>query len=388
MRKERIALPILWRHIVKEYVKNLSIALFGVVSLLLSTRLEEIARFMSLGASATKIVIFVLLQIPYTLQIALPLASLLAGFMVFSHMSSSGELTAMRAAGYSIKTMLIPVAFISGLFGFLLMGVVFDLSAKSHLKVKTLEFDVREEEPLAFVQNSHFFAKHGIALELKGSLRTTKSARDLLLCIPATAGDRLSLVMMKEAYAQPKVLVGKTFTMLSSKCPTQKDTFGSLFVENAEEKKTPTDCVHELAQRRTWRPLPEQFPLSVVRAGIQVFKQQIAAAEYQGNSSKKETKLLAKFTVEPFRRLSLSLSVFTLCLLGSLSAIQVGRSSRSFMRIALPVMGFIFFIALYLAGKNLDETPLLSILCFLLPHPLLIFASRALKYRIEGGRGV
>ncbi len=385
MLKQRLAMPVLWRHIMKEYLKNLSISLFGIVSLLLTTRLEEIARFMSLGASVCKIVLFALLQIPYILQIALPLSSLLAGFMVFSQMSSSGELTAMRAAGYSLKSMLYPIGFISCLFGALLMGVVFNLSARSHFKVKKLEFDVREQEPLAFVQNSHFFAKHGVALELKGSLKTTKMAHDLILCLPATAEDRLTLIMMKEALVEPQLLVGKNFTLLSSKAPTQNDIFGSLLVENAKEKRTPTSCVHELAAGRTWKPLPEYFPLAVVRAGTLVFKRQIAAAEYQGNSTKKLTKLLAKFSGEPYRRLSLSLAVFTLCLLGSVSAVQVGRSSRSFMRIALPLAGFILFIALYLAGKNLDETPLLSILCFLMPHPILLLATRALKFRIEGG---
>lgn len=386
MLKQRIGLPVLWRYIVKEYIKNLGIALFGVVSLLLTTRLEEIARFMSLGASSSKILLFIVLQIPYTLQIALPLASLLAGFMVFSQLSSSGELTAMRSAGYSLKTLVIPLSLISCFFGCLLMGVVFDLSARSHLTVKKLEFDVREEEPLAFVQNSHFFAKHGIALELKGSLRTTKKAHDVIICIPATAGDRLSLIMMKQAHAEPKMLVGETFTMLSSKTPTQSNVFGSLLVENAQEKRTPTDCVHELAQRRTWRPLPEHFPLSVVRAGKLVFQQQKTAAEYQGHSTKKLSKLLAKFSVEPYRRLSLSLSVFTLCLVGALSAIQVGRASRSFTRIGLPLAAFIFFVALYLAGKNLDETPFLSVLCFLIPHPILLTVARSLKYQIEGGK--
>jgi lipopolysaccharide export system permease protein len=382
--RKRCAMPMLWQHIMKEYLKALGIALFGISTLLLSTKLEEIARFISLGASFLKIFYFVILQIPYILQIALPLSSLVAGFMVFSQLSTSGELTAMRAAGYSLKTILTPVALLSALLGVFTMGAIFDLCAKSHFAAKKLEFDIRDEEPLAFVQNSHFFAKHGVALELKGSLHTQKKAKDLLFCIP-TAGDRLSLIVMETAHAAPKILTGNGFTLISSKAPTSKDVFGSLLIENAEEKRTPTDCVHELAQKRTWKPLPDNFSLSVIRSVKALLQKQISAAQYQGKSTKKLSLLLNKFTAEPYRRLSLSFAIFSLTLVGSICAIKVGRSSNRIMKISGPIIGFIFFIACYLAGKNLDAIAPLAIVCFFLPHPILLMAVRSLAHRIEHG---
>jgi hypothetical protein len=265
-----------------------------------------------------------------------------------------------------------------------MMGAIFDLCAKSHFASKILEFDIRDEEPLAFVQNSHFFAKHGIALELKGSLHTKSQAKDLLFCIPTT-GDRLSLVIMETAKATPTVLIGKGFTLISSKTPTVEGSFGSLFIENAEEKRTPTEYVHELSQKKTWKSLPDNFPLSVIRAEKMYLQKQIAVLSYQGMSTKKFSLLLQKFTAEPYRRLSLSFAVFSLSLVGAICAIKVGRASNRIIRIVGPIIGFIFFIACYLTGKSLDSIAPLAIFCFLLPHPLLLAAVHSLLRRIEYG---
>ena len=52
--------PVIWKHLLKEYLRALGICLFGIVALLLSTKLEEVARLISLGAQTTKILAFVL----------------------------------------------------------------------------------------------------------------------------------------------------------------------------------------------------------------------------------------------------------------------------------------------------------------------------------------
>jgi len=379
-------LPIIWGHLIKEYIKILSICLFGIITLLLSTRLEDVARFVALGAPVGKIVAFILYQIPYMLQIAIPLASLVAGFTLFSNMSSSGELTALRSTGYSLQALLSPLSFFTAFMAVVMMWGLFDVSAKSRYAIKKLEFDVREDEPLTFIQNSRYFFKHGISMELTGSLRTGQSAKDLLFCLPSSKNDRLCLVMIKQAHAKHNCLHGNYMSILSSTPPASSTrAFGSLFIENADKKKTPIGQVHELAQKKTWRIAPEYMPLSVVRAKRQELQQQVDAREYKGLNTKKFDTLIQKFSSEPFRRLSLSLAVFSLYLVGAISGMRNHRSSRRLLAIIRPLFAFAVFIAFYLAGKNVDEKAVAAIGFYLSVHLLLLVYAHKRKNKLELG---
>ena len=96
-------------------------------------------------------------------------------------------------------------------------------------------------------------------------------------------------------------------------------------------------------------------------------------------------KFLNKFVSEPFRRLSLSLAVFSLCLAGAVSGIQTSRARRRLLHAAGPLLAFGVFIASYLAGKNLDDVAPLAIFFYLIPHPILWMFSSSLKNRLEHG---
>lgn len=382
----RWKMPVLWGYMVKAYCRSLAICLFGIVALLLSTKIEEVARFIALGAPLTKITLFILYLIPYILQIAIPIASLVAGFVTLSQMSSNGEVTAARSSGYSISSLLMPIISCSVFFGVLMMWGMFDLSSSCHLAAKKLEYDVRDEEPLAFVQCSRFLADHGAALELTGSLRTGETAKDLLLCLKSPGSDRLSLVILKKAQSQQNALHGSALSIISSKpSPLPDHSFGSLLIENAEEKRTPTDYIHELTERKNWTVTADHMPLSVVRAKKIELQRASLVRKYQGHSGKKLTKDLSKFTSEPFRRFSLSLAVVTLALAGAVCGIRTSRMSRKITHIIGPLLAFGIFIASYLAGKNLDDVAAASIFFYLIPHPVLWQFSSLLKTRLDHG---
>jgi len=378
--------PIIWKHLIKEYTKFLSICLFGIITLLLSTRLEDVARFIALGAPPAKIIAFILYQIPYMLQIAIPLSSLVAGFVLFSNMSASGEMTALRSTGYSLQSLLAPLSFFTIFLSIMMMWGLFDVSAKARYAIKKLEFDVREDEPLTFIQNSRYFSKHGISMELTGSLRTGESAKDLLFCLPSRKNDRLCLALIKQAHAKRGCLHGNYMTLLSSNPPSpNSQSFGSLLIENADKKKTPIGQVHELAQKKTWHVPPEYMPLSVIRAKRQEFQQELTAREYKGQKTKKVEKLVQKFFSEPFRRLSLSIAVFSLYLVGAISGIRNQRSSRRLSSIVRPLFAFAFFISCYLAGKNVDERAVAAIGFYLISHLVLLGYVYRRKNKIELG---
>lgn len=378
--------PTLWLYIARAYLYYLSVSLFGIVAIILSTKLEEIARFIALGASVSKITLFVLCLIPYTLQLALPFASTIAAYTVFHQMSRSGELTAARSCGYPLASIFNPVATISLFLCITMIWGIFDLSAKSHLAAKKLEFDVRDEEPLAFLQNSRFLMQHGVAAELEGSFKTGEQVRDVLVCFPSPTNQRLTLLILKKGMAQRKALIGNFMCIISSKSPAglNRPTC-SLLVENADEKKTPTDFIHELSAKNKWKPTAEQFPLSVVRATKQELGKELTAAQYTGHSAKKFSKILGKFTTEPFRRLSLSLAVYTLCIFSAVCGVRSYRKSGTSVATLGPIIGFGFFIMCFLAAKNCSNIPLIAISLYLLPHPILWYVSKKAQISLEYG---
>ena len=143
-------------------------------------------------------------------------------------------------------------------------------------------------------------------------------------------------------------------------------------------------CV-EFAKKKHWRPGPDQFPLSVVRAKQQVLQRDVAVKKYKGRSAKKLNKELQQLTSEPYRRLSLSLAVFTLCIAGAVTGIRTSRVPRRLWHILGPLLAFGLFITAYLAGKSLDDIAPVAICFYAAPHLALWKFSSSLKNRLEHG---
>jgi len=379
-------MPTLWRYYLKNWFQLFFTSLFGIIVLLLSTKLEEVARFIALGASFSKIILFVLLQIPYGLQIALPIAGCAAGFFLFARMSANGELVAARAVGYSFTRILAPLLGIGCLGSLLMFGWMFNGAAKSHFAAKKLEFDVKAQEPLALVQGSQFLGNQEYSLELEGSLRRGSSAKNVVVCFHPSDEGRLKLFLAHEVYNKDGILEAHDFLALSTEKPKTALSPSTLIIEQAEKKMTSTLHMHELVEKKHWKVNPDHCALSVVFARKKDLQQLVATEMYRGGKSSNNRKDLGKYISEPFRRISLSLAFLTLTLAGSLSGIQTGRKTRK-EKYFIPICLFGFYMACYLAGKSMDSLPWPSILCYLIPHPILLVSSWKLKQQAEQCKG-
>lgn len=377
-------LPTIWKYLIKGWLGIFGTCLLGIIVLLLSTKLDEVARFISLGASVTRIIFFILLQIPYVLQIALPVSGCLAGFLLFMRLSENGELVAARSVGYSLSSLIRPILWVTSIGSILMFGWMFDLSAKSHLAAKKLEYDVRSEEPLALVQNSQFFGNQGYSLELEGSLRTGGCAKNLIVCFQRTPEARLKLFLADTVHNKKGVLEAENFLALSTDTPKSLTSPSKLIIEQAEHKQTPTAHMDELVEKKHWKVNADHCPMSAVWARMKDLEKDTAVHAYQKSHGTNTSKELGKYISEPFRRLSLSLALITLTLSGMLAGILAKRK-QSKDRFVLPIVLFGFYMACYLAGKNMDELPIPAIACYLLPHPLLVIASCLLKKQAELG---
>lgn len=265
-----------------------------------------------------------------------------------------------------------------------MFGWMFDLSAKSHLAAKKLEHDVRSEEPLAMVQSSQFFGNQGYSLELEGSLRTGGEAKNLIVCFQRDPEARLKLFLADTVHNKHGVLEADHFLALSTEKPKSLTSPSMLVIEQAEHKQTPTAHMDEFVEKKHWKVNPDHCPMSSVWARMKDLEKETSVHAYQESHGKTASKELGKYISEPFRRLSLSLALTTLTLSGMLAGILAKRK-QSKERFVLPIVLFGFYMACYLAGKNMDDLPIPSIACYLLPHPLLLLAASLLKKQAELG---
>lgn len=372
--------PLLYRALVTRYMKALATTLGTLIIILLSTKLEDIARFISLGADARKIVVFVILQIPYLLQLALPLACVWSGYMTFSALNNDYLIAALRSSGVSIKNMLYPIGITTSLLAVTFFTLLFDLSAICHHKSKALEFDVRVSEPLALLVTSQTMQGSEFAFDLHGSLHKGDEATNMLLAFRPNENGISLILAEKMRYADDTIEADNVslFSMVDEK------ERSSVLLENAKKVSTPSHHLYEVSGAKSWKMTEDHLSFRMLLARRQEMKQQITQKALEDKSANNAKKKLNRLTSEIGRRLSLSFACITLTLLAAGLAIHIRRGVRSFAPLQL-IAWATFFSLFFLAAKTLDTKGWLSFALYLFPHPILFIAVRNRIERIEGG---
>jgi len=139
---------ILHKYVLKEHVGPLVFAMTALTSLLL---LQYIAkRFGDLvgkGLPWSIIAEFLGLSIPLTVALSMPMAVLVATLYAFSRLAAENEITAMKAGGISMRSVLMPV--LAAGLGVTLFMVAFNdqvLPSANH-KLRTLQGDIAQKKP-------------------------------------------------------------------------------------------------------------------------------------------------------------------------------------------------------------------------------------------------
>ncbi|MDZ7631296.1 MAG: LptF/LptG family permease [Gemmatimonadaceae bacterium] len=103
-------MKILSRYVLREHLGPLAFALTALTSLLLLNFIAK--RFGDLvgkGLPTSVIAEFFMLAIPFTVAMTLPMACLVAVLYAFSRLASESEITALKASGVSMGSVMAPV---------------------------------------------------------------------------------------------------------------------------------------------------------------------------------------------------------------------------------------------------------------------------------------
>lgn len=385
IRAAGLFMPKLWRYLVFDYLKVMALSTVSFVAVLLTLRFDEIAHFACLGSSGWEFIQFIALQLPYLLPIALPISALIASFLLFSRLSVRQELTALRACGISLFSVLAPVLITATFFSAADFYLTSEIASKAHLTNGQLRHKLRNVNPLVLLQHKRLLTMQGITCETLGSSSYAEFAEDVFFAIPDKKNKRIDLVLTKSIRGNNDEVVAENVTFVGSK-PSEAG-FDEINIENIHQLQTPYAAFTPALQQRSWNMHPDHLQLALLEVHLDEQKEALAQACSQNDKErcKALNKNIAKAYSEFGRRASAALSLITFTLLGAAFSIQIGRQQSRWSALVLGLLTGIFLLCYFLA-KSLDDKVVPSLLLYFVPQLLLIGISLIKLHRLNHGR--
>lgn len=360
-------IPILWRYLLQSYLKIFSLCVISFIAILLVSRFKDIARFTALSGSWLKTAFFSLYQIPLILPLAIPISSLIAALLLFQRLSKSYELTALRASGISLITILTPLLSASFLLSLGNFAFCASLAPYCRRETKNLLYRETSANPLLLLQRQNLIKIKNAYINMNVK-KEGKTADNFVLITHNGSNKRLTFISAKQLKIAKNKLQGRDVAIISHLPSEKEEMFDSLIIENQASMSTAAPILSSALKKN--RP-----HLDMNSLGLKMLKIRAKESKKQALSAH----------VEILRRSSLALATFSFTLLGAAFGYQQSRNpSKRGLFIALSLT--VAVLGSYLLGKELKSNPLLATFVFLIPHPVIWIISTWKLYRISKGQ--
>ena len=141
-------MKILHRYVLKEHVGPLTFAVTALTSILLLQYIgKHFGELVGKGLPAFVIAEFFGLSIPLTVALTLPMAVLVATLYAFSRLAAENEITALKASGVSLVSVLKPVLWAA--LGVTAVMILFNdqVLPRSNHRLAVLQRDIAQKKP-------------------------------------------------------------------------------------------------------------------------------------------------------------------------------------------------------------------------------------------------
>ncbi len=278
---------------------------------------------------------------------AIPISALLASYLLFQRLSRNSELTAMRASGLKLTTLLTPLLLCSILLSLANFSITAEIAPFCRRETKTLLYEETSQNPLLLLQRQKLVKIDSAYLDMKIK-DEGKEAKDVILI--AQNNKRLNLTTAKKLSFSNDELIGTDVAMVSHLPSVGFDT---LIIENQATLSTAAPALSNALKKHRPRLDANSLELRLL----------LLRTQEEGRKAKAAW-------IDIFRRVSLALAVFTFTFIGCAFGIEQGRNpSKKGLLIAAALA--LFLLTSYLFGKELKQLP---ILIFLSPHVLIWIA--------------
>lgn len=366
-------LMIIWRYLLSQYIKVLTLSTFAFIAVILTTRLDDIAHFASLGAEGIQVLLFTFHQIPYILPIVIPISALISSLILIQRLSSSHELTALRASGLSIKMILAPILIFSAYLSVFNFYIVSEIATTSHLTANSLKDEIRQLNPLLILHNKHMMRMKGIFFDSFGESKIGESASDVVVAMPGKKNHAIQLMVAKNLSSKNATFSGSNVTYITPIKNKKDETFDELMIENMGESITSVEDFSKMLDKRIFKINNDHLNLKLLLTKIEEDK--INIEHSKGTLPEEQLKALRRNLTRDYteimRRFSIALAVFSFTLMGLSLGATIGRtrSNRSmFYLIGLAA----FYLACFFVAKSIDYQMSASFILYTVPHFIII----------------
>ncbi|MBX9744746.1 MAG: LptF/LptG family permease, partial [Chlamydiales bacterium] len=201
------AMPVLWRYLLYQYLRVFFLSVSSFILVLFVLRFKDIARFAALSADGTKTGLFILYQFPHILPLALPISTLIASFLLFQRLSESQEITALRALGFSLSSLLIPLLFASLFLTLANFSICAELEPLCRRETKMLLYRKTGINPLLLLQHQELARIKNTYLRLEMK-RQGENAKNFLYIAYNKRNKRLNLINIEQIFIKKDKILG------------------------------------------------------------------------------------------------------------------------------------------------------------------------------------
>ncbi|NGX56624.1 MAG: hypothetical protein K1060chlam5_00867 [Candidatus Anoxychlamydiales bacterium] len=359
-------MPIFWKYLSKQYLKIFFLSILSFISILLVTRLKEIASFATLSNNIINIFLFTLYQIPFILPIAISISCLISSVLLFQKLSSLNELTALRASGISLKSILAPLLILAMLLSFFNFLIASELTPKCRFKTKELLYEKTSINPIVLLQKKQKLSNiknSYIEIDVKHG---DKKANNLILITPNKSSSRLSLIYANSLELKNKNLIANEVTFISYLDNNQNNNFDNLIIENQKKMITNANSISGFIKSKSWAMNTRSLPIRML----------LLKSKHEAKLNKKN---IDRADIEIAKRIAFALSAFSFTFIGASFGIQANRSNSKKSIILLCILTLII-LSSFTLSKSFKQKPMLSMLSYILPQIMvLIFTAFRLK---------
>jgi lipopolysaccharide export system permease protein len=370
-------MPIIWRYLLSHFLKVLFFCVAAFITVLMTTRLDEIAHFATLGAEGFYVLLFTFYQIPYILPIAIPVSCLISSILLMQRLSRTHELTALRASGMSLLNILAPILIAAVFLSMANFYIVSELSTNSHLATNMLKNELRAINPLLLLNNKHLMKIKGIFFNTLGSSKVGERASDVVIAMPNKNNSRINVIFAKNISAYATEFKSTGLTLVTTLNTPNEGHHDHLVIENIQEMTTSIQDFAQMLQKKVWSLNNDHLRSALLLLKIQEEKQALAKARLENTNGSLVNQLqhnINRCYSEILRRLSVALTVFSFTLMGTCFGVSISRNhgnKRIFFVISLGALCLItFFIA-----KGIDHLLIASSILYLFPHLFIAIVS-------------
>ncbi len=263
---------IIYRYLLIEYLKVLFLCVVSFIAILLTTRLEEIARFAASGGSSWTILKFAALQIPYILPIVLPVSSLISAIVLSLRLCYSQELTTLRASGLSLKSILLPVLITSAFLSLVNFYIVSEVATESILGTRQMQRDLTLINPLTLVKNKQLIKHRDLFIDTQNRSLAQNTLEGLIVAIWNSQMKRINLAVVQEiSYDEPHIY-SKGLAMFSTFQPNEKDNYDNLYIENIADSSMDVEGFSLYLKQKAARVNDDYLKMSLLLGQIGILK--------------------------------------------------------------------------------------------------------------------